>query len=192
MKIGIDIDDTITDTMQYMTRFVSQYFNLDEKFLIDNNIYYINLPENIKDKEKEFCYKIMGRELLNIPIKPNAKNVITKLKSDGNQIIIVTARDYQTYKQPIEETKKQLNKLGINYDKLICTRDKKKACNDENIDIFIDDSMRNLAEVKEVVKKVYLFTSPYNKNYEVEYERVCSWEVLYNLINNYKNEYEKG
>ena len=188
MKIGIDIDDTITDTMQYMTKFVSQHFNLDEKYLIDNNIYYMNLPENIKENEKEFCYINLGRELLNIPIKRNAKKVINKLKSEGNQIIIITARDYQTYKHPMEETKNRLNKLGINYDQLICIRDKRKACINENIDIFIDDSMRNLAEIKDVVKKVYLFTSPYNKNYEVDYERVCSWEVLYNLINNDKKD----
>lgn len=32
MRIGIDIDDTITDTMEYMTDIISKYFN------IDNNI----------------------------------------------------------------------------------------------------------------------------------------------------------
>jgi len=187
MKIGIDIDDTITDTMLYLTKFIASYFNLDENYLKDNNIYYINLPDNIKNKEKEFCYNVFEEELMNIPIKNNAKNIINKLKKEGNEIIIITARDHETYKNPVEQTEKQLKKFGINYDKLICTRDKKKACLDEKIDIFIDDSMSNLLKVKEVVKKVYLFTSPYNKDYKVEYERVDEWTLLYELINKYKN-----
>lgn len=183
MKIGIDIDDTITDTMEYMTGIISEYFKIDYQYLIDNNIYYINLPDDIKDREKEFCFFAFDRGLMNIPVKDNAREVINKLKSDGNEIIIITARDYDTFRNPLWSTQRQLEHLGINYDKLICTRDKRKACLDENIDVFIDDSMSNLANVLDVVKKVYLFTSPYNKNYEVSYERVCDWEELYKLIN---------
>lgn len=54
MKIGIDIDDTITETSIYLTKYVAQYFDLTEEYLIKNRIYYINLPENIKMREKEF------------------------------------------------------------------------------------------------------------------------------------------
>ena len=70
----------------------------------------------------------------------------------------------------------------MNYDKLICTKDKRNACIDENIDIFIDDSMRNVNNVKDVVKDVYLFTSPYNKKFYVSFKRIDNWIQLYELL----------
>ncbi len=33
MKIGIDIDDTITDTGLYFIKFVAEYFKLDKNYL---------------------------------------------------------------------------------------------------------------------------------------------------------------
>ena len=182
MKIGIDIDDTITSTCEFMEEYVSCYFNVKKDYLERNNIYYFNLPLEFKDREKDFYLSIFEKNLLNIPIKENAKNVINKLKKEGNEIIIITAREKNMYIEPVLSTKKQLEFYEINYDKLICTKDKRKACIDENIDIFIDDSIRNINSVKDIVKRVYLFTSPYNKNIYVSFKRAKDWMQIYELL----------
>ena len=41
MKIGIDTDDTITDTSLHFIKFVAEYFELVENYLKENNIFYI-------------------------------------------------------------------------------------------------------------------------------------------------------
>lgn len=182
MKIGIDIDDTITNTCEFMMDYVSDYFNVSKEYLKANNIYYFKLPDEFKDREKDFYLSTLEKNLLNIPLKDNAKKVINKLKEEGNEIIFITARSKEEYKNPELSTKKQLEFYGINYDKVICTIDKKKACIDEKIDIFIDDSMRNINSVKDVVKNVYLFTSPYNKKFYVKFERINNWLQIYELL----------
>ena len=38
MKIGIDIDDTMTDTFDYLMPYIAEYFKVDINYLKDNNI----------------------------------------------------------------------------------------------------------------------------------------------------------
>ncbi len=182
MKIGIDIDDTITNTCEFMEDYISSFFNIKKDYLKKNNIYYFNLPLEFKDREKDFYLSIFEKQILNIPIKENAKNIINKLKEEGNKIIIITAREKDTYIDPVLSTKRQLESYGISYDKILCTKDKRKACIDEKIDIFIDDSIRNINSVKNIVKQVYLFTNPYNKKICVPFERVDDWIQIYKLL----------
>ena len=80
MKIGIDIDDTITNTCEFMEDYISSFFNIKKDYLKKNNIYYFNLPLEFKDREKDFYLSIFEKQILNIPIKENAKNIINKLK----------------------------------------------------------------------------------------------------------------
>lgn len=181
MRIGIDIDDTITNTCEFMMKYVSDYFGLSEEYLVKNNIYYFNLPEELNNK-KDFYLSTLEKNLLNIPLKEKAREVLNKLHEEGNEIIFITRRNKDEYREPVLSTKKQLDFYGIKYNKLICTKDKKKACLDEKIDIFIDDSMKNLNNVKDVVKKIYLFTSPYNKNFDISFKRVDNWLQVYELL----------
>lgn len=184
MRIGIDIDDTITNTCEFMTKLIASYFNVKIDYLIKNNIFYFNLDTNFGNKAKNFYLSVFENNLLNIPVKKYAKEVINKLKAEGNKIIIITSREDDKYSDPITSTKKQLELYGINYDKLLCTRDKRKACIDENIDIFIDDSIRNTNSVKNIVKDVYLFTTIYNRNFDVPLKRVNDWIQIYELLKN--------
>lgn len=42
MNIGVDIDDTITDTFDYLIPYIAEYFNTNINYLKDNNISYCN------------------------------------------------------------------------------------------------------------------------------------------------------
>ena len=52
MKIGIDIDDTMADTFDYLMPYIAEFFDVDIKYLKDNNISYSNLPKEIWKKDK--------------------------------------------------------------------------------------------------------------------------------------------
>lgn len=182
MTIGIDLDDTITDTSVYFTKLLSEYFNIDEDYLINNRIYYINLPKELESKREEFEKYAFNKSIFQIPLKKNARSIINKMKKNGNKIIIITARDRKTFDSPNNKTKEQLDRLKINYDKIICTRDKVSACKKEKIDVMIDDSISNLKKLESQVKIRILFNSNYNKTREVEFIRFNTWKEIYNYL----------
>ena len=186
MNIGIDIDDTITETSEFLMTYVAEYFSIDINYLIRNNICYNNLPKQYKEKEVEFGKSTFGRVLLDVKLKQNAKEIIDKLKKEGNKIIIITARDKTIYDDPFGFTLKQLKKLGIKYDKLVCSFDKRQVCINEDIDLFIDDCIDNLNKVEDSVNKVLLFNSQTNRGKNNNFTRVNSWKEIYEYISEYK------
>lgn len=184
MNIGIDIDDTITETSEFLMPYVANYFSLDIEYLKKNNIFYNNLPKEYKNKQTEFGKTTFEKVLLDVPLKQDAKRIISKLKSEGNRIIIITARDESIQNNPFEFISKQLEKLGIKYNKLVCSFDKKQICLEEKIDLFIDDLVDNLKKVESVVKKVLLFNSKINIGQDSSYTRIYSWQEIYKYISN--------
>ena len=179
MNIGIDIDDTITKTAECLLPYVSEYFSLELDYLIKNNYNYNNLPEECRDKYLDFGLSTFERVLVQAEIKDNAKKVIDKLREDGNKIIIVTARTNLFYKDAYDYSSKQLEKLGIKYDKLICSSDKRTVCNEEKIDLFIDDLVSNLDSINDIVNDVLLFNTNVNSISNCSYKRVNSWDEVY-------------
>ena len=73
MNIGIDIDDTITETSDFLMPYVAKYFSIDLDYLKKNNICYNNLPEEYKEKEVEFGKSTFGKVLLNVKLKQMQK-----------------------------------------------------------------------------------------------------------------------
>ena len=90
--------------------------------------------------------------------------------------------------------KNWLEKYDVPYDKLIVGIEKKAPIAlEENIDIFIDDSIRNCVEVEDVGIKSFLMTTSINKNNSSRnIERVSSWNEVYKKINDYGEEKTSG
>lgn len=121
-------------------------------------------------------------------VKPKigVKEALEIFKSKNIQIIIVTARDDNYFKEGATNISEQfLKKYNITYDKLITnTKDKARVCIDNNIDIFIDDSVKTCLEIENAGIKALLFTSLLNKNSDAKIERVSSWDEIINKIIN--------
>ena len=100
----------------------------------------------------------------------------------GNYIFVISARDNNLYTDAYKTTMKQLNKNNICCDKLICTFDKAKICVNEQIDLFIDDSIENCKKVSDMGIKTLLFNSKGNKNLNTDLNRVNSWKEIYEYI----------
>ena len=197
MNIGIDIDDTIANTYDVLFKYVQEYTIHDivtdrEKANRDiiAQMYYTNFRNGDKKQDKEFFDKYYEKTVLKVKPKRNAVENIKKLKEEGNQIYLITAR-FPSNKFNIEElTKNWLEKYNIPYDKLILNSQNKVIVAKENdIDIFVDDSIKNCTAMAKAGIKTYMMDTIINKDFESEnIERVYSWPHLYQKIENYRKD----
>ncbi len=195
MNIGIDIDDTITNTYDVLFNYAQHYTIYDmgkEIKNVNRNILthqYTRTFHNWNDKEdKNFLDKYYEKTMKKVEPKMYAVESIKKLKEEGNQIYLITAR-FPSDNFDIEETTKAwLNKYDIDYDKLILnSQNKVLAAKENNIDVFVDDSIKNCTEMANAGIKTYMMDTIVNKDFEGEQiERVYSWPHLYQKIEGYR------
>lgn len=181
MKIGIDIDDTICNSIEELLPHICREYNLDyekEKNKGYSYYEYQDLPNYI-----EFAKNNYHKILPQAPLKEGAAYYINKLYQD-NKIIFITARGDKFFDNTYEICKEYLDKNKIKYNKLIVNaHEKGEICKKEKIDIFIDDSIRNCNSVSNNKIKVLLFNNKYNES-ETKYERVYNWKEIYDKIKN--------
>ena len=176
MKIAIDIDDTLTDTFDYLIPFVAEYFGADPEELRRKNISYANLPEEWLKDELDFSRKYFDRVVPDTPFKPDARWGVEELKKRGHEIVLITARTTDFYTDPYATTRLELEKGSILYDKLICTTDKGTACREEGAEVLFDDSLGNCAAAAAQGVKTFVFTSKSNRDKEAPWPRVANWK----------------
>lgn len=182
MRIGIDLDGVITD----IARFVADY---GTKFCYENNIEFkLNAGEYDEAKALGISYedaeKFWNEYLPYYAMKYNAREfareVIAKLK-ETNEIYIITARNEdglppESYGHMQEMVVNWLKHQNIAYDKIIFTKGSKLPyCLENNIDVMIEDSPRNILDISSKVP-VLCFDNQYNEKMGGEnITRVYSW-----------------
>ena len=179
ITIGIDIDDTITNTNCLVRRY---FRNSNNKELIDNmediiKGFYVN------DTTIEF-YKSLNSVFLNqVKLKKGVVEVIDQLHSIGYRIIFITARNDNYYGDAYKMCSDFLDKNGIKYDKLIidCPY-KTKIIKEEKIDILIDDVIDIIDEAKDMGVDSILVSSSLNRGKKTKGKRVNNWNEIYNYI----------
>lgn len=191
MNIGIDIDDTIANTYDVLFNYAQNYtINDIGKEIKDVNrniithMYCTNFHNWNKKEDKEFLDKYYEKTVLKVQPKMYAVENIKRLKESGDKIYLITAR-FLSDKFDVEKlTKDWLEKYGIPYDKLILnSQNKVIAAKENDIDIFVDDSIKNCTEMANVGIKTYMMDTIINKDFESEdIERVYSWPHLYQKI----------
>ena len=194
MNIGIDIDDTISETFETLLPYSQKYTIEDLKreskidFRADlSNHFYIVYMNNWSEQEAiAFWSKYYAEILKQVNIKTFAAEVINKLKEQGHNIYLITARWDMPGDNIKEITRKWLEDKDVKYDELIINAsDKTKLVEENKIDIFIDDSFNNCKSIAENTNsKVYMMTSRVNGNLnDDKVKRVFSWPEIYDLIN---------
>ena len=195
MRIGIDIDDTLTDVKNELIKAGENYarslgkdIKVDKNFEDKNNngnkwqemfqFNYEELKYFLKDIQESITNKAKPRE--------NVVEIINKLKNDGNEIIIITARDSEFHDDPYKYSKDWLDKNNIYYDKLVVNaRNKEDACIEEKIDLFIDDSESNCLNVKKAgIKTIRVCNETEDNNSNL----ICfnNWNDIYSYIQTIK------
>ena len=173
MRIGIDVDNTMTNTFSYL-------LELKKKYLPNMEDNYHNWDTDIRD---DFLEEHIEDIWKNCSLKENCKEVIDKLKKLGHEIIIISYRQDSYGLNSFEVLDEYLKKNSIHYDELYTGITKKgEFCEACLIDLFIDDKLENLDAVSSKGIDVIQF---YNSFEEVgKYPVVKSWEELYKIIEN--------
>lgn len=184
MRIGIDVDDTITNSYKDIIKEISRYYHKDFNELLSRKMTYHDFFENDEfPNYNAFAFERYKHIVDKVEIKDNAVKIINKLHDDGNEIVIITARHYGEYDDPYTLTFNYLFNHQVKFDKIIVNKmDKAQVCVDEKIDLFIDDSVENCRKVKDVGIKVLLFDALFNQDNN-EFKRVHDWEDVYDIIN---------
>ena len=191
MNIGIDIDDTISNTFEtflpYMEKYVCQDLNRKLDLNLSSRTDYYNIVEKYglsEDEAKDFWIQYYIPMLESVKPKQSAVEIINKIKEKGNRIVLITARIDDEIVDARAITEKWLEENKINYDKLIInSHNKLETAKQEDINLFIDDSIRNCEMVSSGDIKTYMFSTENNNYYENEkIEKVISWDELYEKI----------
>lgn len=167
MRIGIDIDDTMTDTHSGVVK----YKNIAYPERNASDI----LPE---DLFIEFMDKYELLIYATVELKAYAKESIQKIH-ENNEVIIITSRS----KKGEEVTKEYLRRNGIPYDQIFFEISNKGILAKElGIDLFIDD--HNFI-CKQMVDAGVNVIKMHRDNENHEYREFKDWqEILDYIINN--------
>ena len=186
MRIGIDIDNCISNFDDVL---LEEYLKHDKELrntgIINEKPYYLTVGmfDWSKEENDEFYYNNIQRIAMSLKPLKDSKEIIDKLKDDGNEIYIISSRDNGEYINPEEMTREWLNKYEIYYDKLILTGkyEKGPVCKENKIDIMIDDSIKNCEDIEANGVKCFIMNTRYNKQ-ETRFERVKRWDEIYSKI----------
>lgn len=192
MIIGIDIDDTITDTYEVMMNYAQKYTIdvLKREPIINENgncsdHFYTKYLHNWQDGEDlEFLDEYYEKIIKNVKPKTLALEYLKKLQDEGNKIVLITARWEADNFDVRKSTQEWVTKNSIPCDKLIINAENKLvAAKQENIDVFIDDSFKNCQMVASSGIKTFLMDTRVNRGLKDEkIKRVYSWPHLYMIL----------
>ena len=194
MRIGIDIDGVLTDVGQFAMNYISKYCveNGIDYNIGDSSYEYYKMFNISKAQEDDFWSEYLDYYSTNEKARPFASEIIKKLKEDGHEIYIITARwltnrDDNAGCRMREIVKNWLDENKIFYDKLIFSKASKEKKHQEiienEIDIMIEDSPNNIQELSKIVP-VICYHAEYNKNCTGSNVIRCySWYDIYNKIN---------
>lgn len=194
MIIGIDIDDTITDTYEVMMNYAQEFTIevlgrepiINETNSCPNHLYAQYLHNWEKDEDLRYLELYYENIIKEVKPKTLALKYLNKLREEGHKIVLITARWETDYTDVVGLTKEWLKENNVPYDKLIVNAENKVvAAKQENIDIFIDDSFKNCQMVTDSGIKSFIMDSRVNRNLDDErIKRVYSWPHFYNVFKN--------
>lgn len=186
MRIGLDIDNVITDFDKCLER---EYKEEDKRKrnsgIINKNARHVALQYDWTEEERiEFFAKNMERLALELEPRENAKKNIDLLLAEGHEIYLLTNRVFPDYKEPEKTTMAWLSKHHINYTKLVFTKttDKSQECIKNGIDIMFDDDTGNCIRLKKAGINFCMVCTKLNYNHRGDLPYVRNWQELYQKI----------
>lgn len=161
MILGIDIDDTLTDSHIEIIKAWEDYYRL-----YDLGSYTKVLPDNINtgwdDPYIRQFWDLYRTEIAaNAKAKEGAAEALYKLKRNGHVIKIVTARPEDQRLVTLKSLKSQM----LLFDELILkARYKGKTCIEHGIELLVDDTQMNLDDASSYGIDTLLFKEEDNWN----------------------------
>lgn len=190
MRIGIDIDDTISDTYEVIFAYAQKYTinELGRTGQIQSDVathhLYAKSMHGWNDEEEENFWDKYYEKIKEVKPFTLAVETIKQLKEDGHEIVLITARWPAKNFDVQAVTLEWLKANHIVYDDIVLNAEKKaKVALEQKLDLFIDDSFKNCTEVANVGVKTYIMDTRTNKGLNAEnITRVYSWPDIYDRI----------
>jgi uncharacterized HAD superfamily protein len=181
MNLGFDIDGVISDFVKTFIKLVKNRYNL---ILTEADIYChdLDLVLGISEEERNELIKETLKE--DLALNPGAKETLEKLYSEGHKIFILTARPHDL----VKVTKVWLKKRGIPYTKLIQLNEGEKYLAKVNLDLIVEDNLKDAIGWSKKVKNILIYDHPWNQSFNVRclFKRVFNWNDIFNEIEQLK------
>lgn len=191
MKIGIDIDGVLVDMAGFHLDYGSKYFlnNYQTGISNPNGYEIMDIFAVSEEKDNEFWAAAIYDYGVAYKARLFASEIIKKLKAEGHEIIIMTARGGLNQPCTLEHAKMHeliknwLRENDIIYDQLYFTEeDKASMCQKLGINVMIEDKVKNVTEISELIP-VICFNAPYNNHLSGHnIYRAYSWYDVYSKI----------
>lgn len=184
MKIGIDLDGVVIDSVRLFNTYEEIY---DIDVLKGNNLINRNQVDfqekyDWTDEQKsEFIEKYFLRVAKENKLMPGFKEVYRLLKDEEHRFIVITTRG-KTVKKLKDESLRLFRKNNIEFDKYYWSvTDKLEICKKENIDLMIEDNWKHVKRLTDNnVKTLYFRDVNMIKLEENEYiKEVNNWGDIY-------------
>lgn len=199
MRIAIDIDDCICNTLEY--DFACGYLfhkklNPQDETLYVGSHYHVPSLFGFTEKADEFFMNqkkdIMKGNLMNA--KPFASEVIRQLKAEQNEIIILTSRESRFWNgDAAKYARLWLEEWNIDYDVLITDcADKGKFCAENQVELLIEDNPNYAERANRQGIPTILIYQEYNKSYSNRLNSFAScWPEVYDKTQEIKNKFKR-
>lgn len=113
MNIGIDIDGVLTDLNSFYLDYGSMYYYNKGIYIKNPNEYYFKDIFKVSQKEDDdFWTRFINEYCLNTPPRRFASEIIKKLKDEGNNIYLITSRNFLVSKTDTGNGKIDITKNG--------------------------------------------------------------------------------
>lgn len=199
MVIGFDIDYTIANPNKRQSELVEEYLSQlgKEPIVVDETKFGILQRFGFSKKEdRDFWEKVGSDVLTNSEPMEDAVEVFKKLKQDGHQIVLITARGNtdMLHINPYVLSFYWLKKHGFVYDKIVCRdTEKVEACKKLGVDVFVDDNIKVLRKLENADCETILMTAPHNLHFNDSQlpknaQRAQNFNDVYNIISNLASE----
>lgn len=190
MKIGVDIDNTITHTTEMIMHYARIFgAELGLNTVPDPHYYYL---EDALGWDREtadlFLNSYLGRIYREMRPKEQAVEVLRQLKNE-HELVLITSRNQQ-FPEVEKVTLDWLARYDIVYDDLILNAtpnmhffSKLEACLQHGVEVMIEDHHDLILELAQAFP-VIVFDYPYNRHIQAEnVYRVCHWQEVLERIN---------
>lgn len=189
MRIGLDIDDTISNTHFVLMKYAFKY-NLEHgnKSLLKYNTNNFSEVFGWNSEETNNFFRTYYLDVLKeIEPKFNVKEVLVLVQIYRHKIIFITVRNDRECAGENEArrlTLEWLSQYEIPFDELhVDIQDKKTFCEENNIDIFMDDSIRTVSAVKTTGIHTFIAMNNFNLDFkDNEITNIYSLMEFYNKV----------
>ncbi|MCL2228443.1 MAG: hypothetical protein FWC00_01290 [Firmicutes bacterium] len=194
MKIGIDFDGVIIDFERQVRAYAALYdMEVSQNGVVDKNAFVSQIRFGFtREQSLGFRKKYLSKLTPKAAVFPLAKEMLKRLREQGHEIYVVSARSVIGGK-PVKSAKKVLRKHKIKVDGWFggtgqfdggCpVMDKATVCSVNNLDIFIEDNPDTVESVaKAKIKCIYMRD---NRSREIKNDFVFetdNWVDIYQFI----------